>query len=140
MPSLPELMPTEVSDETFGGVTYHIAGELVPVLSVDVTRMPVYFEHHILLWKNSTITIGLKSLKGALKRMMAGMQIFVTEASGAGISIGEFSHAGTKPASPRSAPRNVPVLRRRVAHLADLVVVRLDFGILPFDYPLDVAR
>ncbi len=85
MPSLPELMPTQVSDETFGGVTYHIAGELVPVLSVDVTRMPVYFEHHILLWKNSTITIGLKSLKGALKRMMAGMQIFVTEASGAGI-------------------------------------------------------
>ena len=85
MPSLPELMPTQVSDETFGGVTYHIAGELVPVLSVDVTQMPVYFEHHILLWKNSTITIGLKSLKGALKRMMAGMQIFVTEASGAGI-------------------------------------------------------
>ena len=83
MPSLPELMPTQVSDETFGGVTYHIAGELVPVLSVDVTQMPVYFEHHILLWKNSTITIGLKSLKGALKRMMAGMQIFVTEASGA---------------------------------------------------------
>src|SRR5882757_4983569 len=85
MPSLPELMPTQVSDETFGGVTYHIAGELVPVLSVDVTRMPVYFEHHILLWKNSTITIGLKSMKGALKRMMAGMQIFVTEASGAGM-------------------------------------------------------
>ncbi len=47
--------------------------------------MPVYFEHHILLWKNSTVTIGLKSLKGALKRMMAGMQIFVTEASGQGI-------------------------------------------------------
>ena len=85
MPSLPELMPTEVSDETFGGVTYHVAGELVPVLSVDVTNMPVYFEHHILLWKNTTITIGLKSLKGALKRMIAGMQIFVTEASGPGV-------------------------------------------------------
>jgi len=64
MPSLPELMPTEVSDETFGGVTYHVAGELVPVLSVDVSRMPVYFEHHILLWKHSTVTIGLKSLRG----------------------------------------------------------------------------
>lgn len=85
MPGLPELMPSGVADETFGGVTYHVAGELVPVLSVDVSRMPVYFEHHILLWKNSTVTIGLKSLKGALKRMMAGMQIFVTEASGQGI-------------------------------------------------------
>jgi uncharacterized protein (AIM24 family) len=85
MANLPQLMPTNVSGESFGGVVYHVDGELVPVLSVDVTRMPVYFEHHILLWKNSTVTIGLKSLKGALKRMMAGMQIFVTEASGQGV-------------------------------------------------------
>jgi uncharacterized protein (AIM24 family) len=85
MNSLPTLMPTKVTAETFGGVTYHIDGELVPVLSVDVTQMPVYFEHHILLWKNVTIRIGVKSLKGMLKRMIAGMQIFVTEASGAGV-------------------------------------------------------
>jgi uncharacterized protein (AIM24 family) len=85
MSSLPTLMPTKVHDETYGGVTYHIDGELVPVLSVDVTQMPVYFEHHILLWKNVTIRIGLKSLKGMLKRMLAGMQIFVTEASGQGV-------------------------------------------------------
>jgi uncharacterized protein (AIM24 family) len=85
MSSLPTLMPTKASAETFGGVTYHIDGELVPVLSVDVSNMPVYFEHHILLWKNTSIRIGLKALKGALKRMIAGMQIFVTEASGTGI-------------------------------------------------------
>ena len=85
MPSLPTLMPTKAEGETFGGVTYHVDGELVPVLSVDVTHMPVYFEHHILLWKNPTVRIGLKSLKGALKRMFAGMQIFVTEASGEGV-------------------------------------------------------
>ncbi|HWA62376.1 MAG TPA: AIM24 family protein [Caulobacteraceae bacterium] len=85
MTSLPTLMPTKANAETFGGVTYHIDGELVPVLSVDVTRMPVYFEHHILLWKNPTVRIGLKSLKGLLKRMIAGMQIFVTEASGDGV-------------------------------------------------------
>jgi len=85
MADLPTLMPTKANAETFGGVTYHIDGELVPVLSVDVTHMPVYFEHHILLWKNPTVRIGLKSLKGMLKRMMAGMQVFVTEASGQGV-------------------------------------------------------
>ena len=53
MNSLPTLMPTKATAESFGGVTYHIDGELVPVLSVDVTNMPVYFEHHILLWKNT---------------------------------------------------------------------------------------
>ena len=85
MPSLPKLMPTTASAESFGGVTYHIDGELVPVLSVDVSQMPVYFEHHILLWKHPTVRIGLKALKGLLKRMIAGMQVFVTEASGPGV-------------------------------------------------------
>jgi len=85
MPGLPKLMPTTASAESFGGVTYHIDGELVPVLSVDVSQMPVYFEHHILLWKHPTVRIGLKALKGLLKRMIAGMQVFVTEASGPGV-------------------------------------------------------
>jgi uncharacterized protein (AIM24 family) len=85
MSSLPTLMPTKVTAETFGGVTYHIDGELVPVLSVDITHMPVYFEHHILLWKHTTVKIGLKALRGMLKRMISGMQVFVTEATGQGI-------------------------------------------------------
>ncbi len=85
MPDLPKLMPTGADSETFGGVTYQIAGELVPVLTVDVSRAPVYFEHHILLWKHPTVNIGLKPMRGALKRMMAGMQVFVTEASGPGM-------------------------------------------------------
>ncbi|TAL54676.1 AIM24 family protein [Pandoraea sp.] len=85
MNELPRLMPTQISQETFGGVTYHIDGELVPVLSVDVSQKEVYFEHHILLWKHPSVRIGLRAMRGALKRMMAGMQVFVTEASGQGI-------------------------------------------------------
>lgn len=85
MHSLPTLMPTTASAESFGGVTYHIDGELVPALSVNVTNMPVYFEHHILLWKNPTVRVALKPLRGALRRMIAGMQVFVTEASGPGV-------------------------------------------------------
>jgi uncharacterized protein (AIM24 family) len=85
VPDLPTLLATQASAETFGGVTYHVDGELVPVLTVDVTRMPVYFEHHILLWKHPTVSIRVKPMKGALKRMMAGMQIFVTEATGNGM-------------------------------------------------------
>src|SRR5579864_1492965 len=84
MSRLPTLMPTTATAESFGGVTYHIDGELVPALSIDVTNMPVYFEHHILLWKNPSVRIGLKALNGMLKRMIAGMQVFVTEASGPG--------------------------------------------------------
>ena len=52
----PALLPTSLETESLGGVTYHLDGELVPVLTVDARRrtMPVYFEHHILLWKHPT--------------------------------------------------------------------------------------
>jgi uncharacterized protein (AIM24 family) len=78
-------MPTVARDETWAGITYHLEGELVPVLTVELTPgHTVYFEHHILLWKTTTTVISIKAMKGAFKRMMAGMQIFVTEASGHG--------------------------------------------------------
>lgn len=82
--NLPTLMPTRVSGETFGGVTYHIDGELVPVLTVDVSQRHIFFEHHILLWKHSPVRVSLRPMRGVLRRMMAGMQIFVTQAGGPG--------------------------------------------------------
>ena len=85
MADLPRLMPTRAEAETFSGVTYHIDGELVPVLTVDVSQTPIYFEHHILLWKHPSVRIGLKAMGGMLRRMVAGMQVFVTEASGPGM-------------------------------------------------------
>jgi uncharacterized protein (AIM24 family) len=80
----PVLLQTTATAETFAGVTYHIDGELVPVLTVDITNEPVYFEHHILLWKNPTVGVAVRPVAGAFKRMMAGMQIFVTETTGRG--------------------------------------------------------
>lgn len=85
MSTLPRLLPTSATGETFGGVTYHIDGELVPVLTVDVSQRPIYFEHHILLWKHPTVHIGLKAMRGALRRMIAGIQVFITQASGQGM-------------------------------------------------------
>jgi uncharacterized protein (AIM24 family) len=66
-------------------VTYHIEGELVPTLQVELGgSVPIYFEHHVLLWKDPRVEISVKSLRGALKRMVAGMQVFVTQAHGPG--------------------------------------------------------
>lgn len=83
--SRPVLAATSVKDETYAGLTYHIEGELVPVLTVRVKPdRPIFFEHHVLLWKHGSIEIGIRKIKGALKRMIAGMQIFITEAKGDG--------------------------------------------------------
>lgn len=81
---VPVLLPTAARDEAFGGVTYHIQGELVPALIVELSAVPVYFEHHVLLWKDPQVEVGVKAVKGAFKRMMAGIPVFLTEARGPG--------------------------------------------------------
>lgn len=82
--AVPQLLSTAARQETAAGVTYHIEGELVPALSVELSTVPVYFEHHILLWKDPSVEIGVKALGGAFKRVLAGMPIFMTEARGPG--------------------------------------------------------
>ena len=69
---IPILKPTVARDEKFAGVTYHIEGELVPVLHLELSGVPVYFEHYILLWKEPGVQIGIQPLKGGLKRVWPG--------------------------------------------------------------------
>lgn len=82
--AVPVLLPTAARDESFGGVIYHIQGELVPALSIELGATPVYFEHHVLLWKDPQVQVGVKAVKGAFKRMMAGIPVFLTVATGPG--------------------------------------------------------
>ncbi len=80
----PVLKKTLVRDETFAGVTYHIEGELVPVLQIILSDTPVFFEHHILLWKSASTRIGAKAVKGLLRRAISGMPVLLTSAHGPG--------------------------------------------------------
>jgi uncharacterized protein (AIM24 family) len=82
--AVPVQVPTTALNETFGGVTYHIEGELVPVLHLELSSVGVYFEHHILLWKDPQVAVVLHPIKGALKRMLAGMPFLLTGATGPG--------------------------------------------------------
>ncbi len=82
--AVPTLLSTQARDEQYAGLTYHIEGELVPVLQVEMRQMGIYFEHHVLLWKDPAVNVGVKTMKGAFKRMFAGMPIFMTEATGPG--------------------------------------------------------
>ena len=72
--------PLKIAD-----MTVTIDGGLVPVADIMLgNQMPIYFEHHILLWKHPGVQIGFKSIKGAARRFFAGLQIFITEAQGPG--------------------------------------------------------
>ncbi|HEX4837593.1 MAG TPA: AIM24 family protein [Solirubrobacteraceae bacterium] len=81
---LPEPIAATVHDETFAGVTYHIRGELVPELQIEVGGASVMFEHHVLLWKETGVNVELKKLPGAIKRKIAGLEFFVTRTAGSG--------------------------------------------------------
>jgi len=82
--AVPVMRPTTAREESFGGVAYHIEGELVPALHVELGNLLVYFEHHILLWKDPGVEVSLKPLKGAFKRVLSGMPVFMTQAKGPG--------------------------------------------------------
>jgi uncharacterized protein (AIM24 family) len=70
---------------TLGDMTIRIEGELVPVVDVELGRQQiVYFEHHILLWKQPDVTLGFMGLQNAAKRFFSGLQIFISTAQGPG--------------------------------------------------------
>lgn len=81
---IPEPISTDVHDETFAGVTYHIRGALVPELQIDLGSTAVMFEHHVLLWKETGVNLELRKLAGGVKRKIAGLDFFVTKAHGPG--------------------------------------------------------
>jgi hypothetical protein len=64
MPAAPELLPTQITQGTAPGLTYRLEGELVPVVHMALDgEVPVYFEHHVLLWKYPNMQIGLHPLR-----------------------------------------------------------------------------
>ena len=81
----PQLLPTSVDRGEAPGVGYRIEGELVPVLYVTLDgSRTIYFEHHLLLWKDPECDIQMHPMRGGFKRVVSGMPIFMTEAHGPG--------------------------------------------------------
>jgi uncharacterized protein (AIM24 family) len=88
---------------TVGDTTVRVEGELVPVVDVELgPRTSIYFEHHILLWKQPQVRLGFVGMQGAAKRFFAGLQIFISTAQGPG-----------NVAMSREAPGQIVALRIR---------------------------
>ena len=93
-----------------GDMRIKIEGEVVPAVSVELgQQQTVYFEHHILLWKHPGVNIGFMSLKGAAKRLFAGLQVFISTAQGPG-----------NIAFSREAPGQVIALRLQPGQIIDV--------------------
>lgn len=85
MPSPPVLLPTKVDEGRAPGLAYRIEGELVPVLHVRLDgSVRLFFEHHVILWKDPGMQIAMHKLGGGFKRVVAGMPVFMTETQSPG--------------------------------------------------------
>src|SRR5436190_7076260 len=69
----------------FGMSTCQVEGEIVPVAELNLGQGDaVFFEHHVLLWKDDMTPMSTMPLQGGMKRVLAGMPFISSVAHGPG--------------------------------------------------------
>jgi uncharacterized protein (AIM24 family) len=64
-------------EASYGSVKAVTQGELVPVTEVSLGPTDtIFFEHHIFLWKDPSVSITAKVMKGLGKRILAGLPVY----------------------------------------------------------------
>ena len=75
----------DMTEIRFGNSSCQVEGELVPVAEITLgEKDTIYFEHHVMLWKDESVVMGVMPLQGGVKRALAGMPFIVSMASGQG--------------------------------------------------------
>jgi uncharacterized protein (AIM24 family) len=75
----------DMTEIRFGASTCQVEGEIVPVADISLgAGDSVYFEHHVMLWKDPNLVSSLMSLQGGAKRAFAGMPFMVSQVQGPG--------------------------------------------------------
>jgi uncharacterized protein (AIM24 family) len=75
----------DLTEFHFSGSTCQIEGEIVPVAEVALAQGDaVFFEHHVMLWKDPNLAMTAMSTGGGVKRMLGGMPHLLNVAQGPG--------------------------------------------------------
>jgi uncharacterized protein (AIM24 family) len=75
----------DMSEVKFGTSTCQVEGEIVPVAEITLgSGDSIFFEHHVMLWKDEGIRMDVMPLTGGIKRALAGMPFIISVASGNG--------------------------------------------------------
>lgn len=62
-----------------------VEGEIVPVAEISLSPADgVYFEHHVMLWKDGSVPVSTMPVQGGAKRAFSGMPYIITMATGPG--------------------------------------------------------
>src|SRR5580693_4368767 len=75
----------DMTEIHFSSSTCQVEGEIVPVAEINLSPGDaVFFEHHVMLWKDDSVPLTVLQLPGGLKRAFAGMPFVISVATGPG--------------------------------------------------------
>jgi uncharacterized protein (AIM24 family) len=75
----------DMTELRFSNSTCQVEGEVVPVAELSLAQGDgVFFEHHVMLWKDPAVPLASRSTGGGIKRIIGGMPHYMTYASGPG--------------------------------------------------------
>lgn len=75
----------DMTEIQFSSSTCQVEGEIVPVAEINLgPGDSVFFEHHVMLWKEERVAMTVMQLAGGLKRAFAGMPFIISVATGPG--------------------------------------------------------
>jgi hypothetical protein len=69
----------DMTELRFSNSTCQVEGEVVPVAELALAAGDgVFFEHHVMLWKDPAVPVASRNTGGGLKRMLGGMPHYLT--------------------------------------------------------------
>jgi uncharacterized protein (AIM24 family) len=75
----------DMSEVTFGTSVCQVEGDIVPVADITLGRGDsVFFEHHVMLWKDEQTPLVAMNTGGGMKRSLGGMPHILSVAHGPG--------------------------------------------------------
>jgi len=75
----------DMTEIRFSASTCQVEGEIVPTAEINLgAGDSVFFEHHVMLWKDVNVPLSVMSLSGGFKRALAGMPFLISIATGPG--------------------------------------------------------
>jgi uncharacterized protein (AIM24 family) len=75
----------DMTEFRFSSSTCQVEGALVPVAELNLAAGDsVFFEHHVLLWKDEATPLSQLNIGGGMKRSLAGMPFTISVAHGPG--------------------------------------------------------
>lgn len=75
----------DMTEIHFNSSTCQVEGEIVPTAEINLGQGDsIFFEHHVMLWKDEYVPLSVMSLSGGFKRLFAGMPFIISVATGPG--------------------------------------------------------